>query len=178
MRVGLAALTLVLVVFVVVARDGRLPDDTQFWAVVLSLIVVALLAADECRTAAPLWRSFEGFDAQAASSTVSAAASAQVTALIALPWTAYQTIAPGLEKLTFLIKGGQSGSAPVTVVIKKADYVGDEDAALHAPDGTVDVKLFDAMKLEYKRIAYLLCRMKSILPDGHDAVVTAIGAAC
>lgn len=166
MRAGLAALTLVLVVYIVIVREGRLADDTQFWAVVISLMVCVLLAADECRTASPLWRTLmalEAFDQQFAS-------------LQALPWTAYNTIAPSLERLTGMIRGDPSGSETVTAVLKEKDYGGSLDPDLNGSDGKLDANKFAAMKLQYKRIASLLCRMKNMAPETHDSLVTAIAA--
>lgn len=160
MRAGLAALTFVLVTYIVVVREGRLPDNTQFWAVVVSLVVFVLLAADECRTASPIWRSLYALEAF----------SEQLAALQALPWTTYSAITPSLERLKGLIRGDPSGSPdPVTVVLKPKDYGQDTD--LHGADGKVDHGKFDAMKLEYKQITSLLCRMKSIAPELHDALI-------
>lgn len=169
MRTGLAALTFVLVMYIVVVREGRLSDDTQFWTVVISLVIVTVLAADECRSVVPLWRSLgvrpETF-------------AQQISDLQALPWTAYHAVAPGLEKLAGMIRGDSTTGTPPTKVLKGADYSTPADVPTLGEAGgkTPDKDKFAAMKLEYKQIVYLLCRMKSLEPATHDILVTAMGA--
>lgn len=163
LRTGLASLTFVLVLYIVVFREGRLPDDTQFWAVVLSLMLVAVLAADGDRVAGHVsrWQSRELF-------------AQQITDLQNLPWQAYDVVAPGLEKIAGMIRGDEGGASAKTTVLKEADYGGALDAdSLGATPGK---ETFKAMKLEYKQIVFLLCRMKSIAPIAHDTLITAVGA--
>lgn len=177
-RAALGVMTCGLVMLV---QDGRMHDDRHFWAVVVSLIIVAVLAADV--------RHLEAFQEQ-------------VNTLQSIPWTVYSTLAPGLEKLTSVIRGDAgavdvpntdltvdrySGNEytddvknkdgkidPDKVAAKKLAYAQDA-TTLHGADGELDTEKFKAMKLAYKQIVVLLCRMKTIAPASHDALVTAIG---
>lgn len=172
MRTVLATLTLLVVLYIVI-RKGRLPNDTQFWVVVTSLIVFVVLAADECRTIRPLCLSLltgrEAFAEQVQQVVVDATQDLQ-----ALPWTAYKVVGPVLGKLASMIRGEGGGTAK-TKVLKEVDYSKDKRdiPTLGSP---VDKKKFAAMKLEYKQIVYFLCRMKSLLPDTHDKLITAIAS--
>lgn len=155
-RVTLAILTCLLVVLgsVVVHRG-------HFLGVVISLVVIVLLAADDCRHAR---RSFEGFEEQVS------------TTIQALPWAVYNALAPSLERVTSVIRGDAGTSAEATTTDLTADlYAGAADQALHGADGSVDPDKFASMKLDYKQIAVFLCRMKSIAPEAHDAILTAMG---
>lgn len=177
-RAALGVLTCGLVMIV---QDGRMHDDRHFWAVLVSLIIVAVLAADV--------KPLESFQEQ-------------VNTLQGIPWTVYSALAPGLEKLTSVIRGDAgatdvpntdltvdlySGNEntddvknkdgkidPDKLAAKKVAYAQDAPT-LHGSDGKLDTKKFNEMKLSYKQIVTLLCRMKTIAPVSHDALVTAIG---
>lgn len=177
-RAALGAMTCGLIMLV---QDGRMHDDRHFWAVVVSLVIVAILASDT--------RPLELFQEQ-------------VVTLQDIPWSVYNALSPGLERLTSVIRG-DAGSAEIPHTDLTMDlYSGNEGSddvkgkdgkidqdkvsakrlafqqdahTLHGNDGKLDLAKFADMKLAYKQIAVLLCRMKNIAPTSHDALVTAIG---
>lgn len=105
------------------------------------------------------------------------AATTTPTGMQALPWSVYNTMSPSLDRVASVIRGDAGTSAESTTTDLKSDlYTSGIDAAtLHAGDGSVDAGKFDAMKLEYKQIVTLLCRMKNLAPEAHRSLIIAIG---
>lgn len=179
MRIVLGACTCFLVLYVMFVQDGRLPDNTQFWAILASLLAIAILAVDGCSSAGPMAATLGSLIAPGAFE----AFEEQVLSIQNLPWAAYNAIAPSLERVTSTVRGdaGTTETATTdledTVYLSSGKWVGgkQDQIDLQGADGKIDSKKFSAMKLEYKRIVILLCRMKTMAPDLHDTLVTAIG---
>lgn len=184
LRGVLGTITLLLVLYVVFVQSGRIPDDTQFLAIVVSLFVVTILAADNCQSAGPSLHFFQSaLESLKALKVVFRVRAANmyegfeenVSSLQALPWTLYDTLVPSLEQLAGVIRGDAGSVEQDTKDFNAKDYETKDDADLLGLDGKVDVKKFDAMKLDYKQIVVLLCRMKGMAPAYHDYLVNALG---
>lgn len=156
-RVLLATLTCALVL---VSMWGR-PSIA-----VVCLALVALLAADDCRTVRRLL--VEPFGPE-----VEADADAKKGGLNTLPWSVYASMAPSLEKIASAIRGDAGSVEQTTTDLTPDLYAGRSE--LHGPDGHLDSTRFETMKRQYKSIAVLLCRMKALAPEAHDVLITALG---
>lgn len=178
-RCVLGGVTCLVVLYVVFVQDGRLPDDTQFLTVTLTLMFVALLVADDCRLARSsclvvsrnsleALHLLQGFHALEHFED-------HVNYLQALPWKVYHAIAPSLERLTGAVRGDGGSHEQKTTDLIPGLYMEKIDAGTLHADGKLDTSMFEQMKLDYKRIVSLLCHMKSIAPEEYDTLVTAIG---
>lgn len=158
-RVIVGTCTYLIVVFLV-ATCGQ-TTSFQYWtclAALSALLLIVLLVPDADRV------TLEAF-------------SEGTTVASAIPLQFYNVLAPSLDRLTAVVRGDDSGGETHTTDLEPASYTGPDDAlTLHGSDGSVDKDKFNAMKLDYKRIVLLLCRMKHIAPVAHDSLVRAMGA--
>lgn len=165
MRVFLGTITLVLVG---ISFTGR-----YYRTVVVCLILIASLAADDCRSAGKMITS-EAFAASGPTETAAPATAAAATAAVTkLPWGVYDALAPSMEKMASVVRGDAGSVEQTSTDLTPALYAGQQD--LLGTDGTLDKTKFESMKLQYKRIVTFLCRMKNLAPDAHDTMVKAIG---
>lgn len=202
MRLLLGSLTGVLVVLSVTGRYYR--------SIVLSLLLISVLAADDCRSARHWmqvileYTSREYYiDSDASTAVAGAGAGAVAGAgagagaipseaaavagagagddtsqspgtLQMMPWGVYNAISPGMEKLASVMRGDAGTSSEQTTTDLTEELYA-TDSSLQGDDKKIDATKFNSMKLSYKRIVILLCRMKNLAPVAHDALMTALG---
>lgn len=159
--VGIA--TALLVVLVILCNGGRLEDDLQYCSVVGILGILVYFSVTGSDAVKVLFRWRESFEEG-------------VQDMQSIPWKVYGTLVPSLDRLTAAFRGDQSVQEIAMRKLVASDYRGIVDGpSLRDGDGKVRAERFKAMKLEYKRVAVLLCRMKALAPNAHDALIKSIG---
>lgn len=170
--------TTLVVLLVILFQGGRIDDDWQYVMVVGVLTIFVLLAVQDSG-ADVLPRSLTSFISRYLGDGlfgVREAFEEGVHTLQGLPWQVYGSIAPSLERVTSAFRGDGGSKEVVNTDLTSKLYEGEEDASLHVlgQPGKVDKDKFSAMKLEYKRVAVLLCRMRLLVPAAHDALILAM----
>lgn len=147
-----------LIMILIAMWGGKIESDCMYLTIVGSLIIIVILSLDNCRLVSPSIEAFEtGIDM-----------------LSSIPQKFLDKITPSLDRVVSVVRGDRGSQDTSTTDLSTTAYK--DDVSLHMTDGSakVDSILLDKMKLEYKRIVVLLCRMKYMAPESHDLLVTAM----
>lgn len=153
-RAILACLTAMIIAMI--ALTGCMIDDHMYMSTVGILVLIAILSSDNCRFVPPSIEAFES----------------GIDMLVAIPQNILDTITPSLDRMASVVRGDDGSKDVITTDLSPSFYK--NDPLLHHDDGLIDQPLLDTMKLEYKRIVTLLCRMKYLATESHDLLVTAM----